>query len=106
MSTGDSGGTSATEGNCEKGIGASVDTFGVVPSCDDGSADKFGVVPCCDNGSADKSGALAVACCDVPCGDATKVKGALPRDYDLLHSPKPAHLVSGFLSQARHQRSV
>jgi hypothetical protein len=43
-------------------------------------ADKFGVVPCCDDGSADKSGELAVACCDVPCGDATKVKGALPRD--------------------------
>ena len=107
MSTGASRGTSATEGNCEKGIGASVDKSGVVPCCDGGSADKFGVVPCCDGGSADKSGELAVACCDVPCGDATKVKGALPRrTHDLLHSPKPAHLVSGFLSQARHQRSV
>ena len=80
MSTGASGGTSATEGNCEKGLGASVDKSGVVPCCDDGSADKFGVVPCFDDGSADNSGELAVACCDVPCGDASEVKGALPRD--------------------------
>ena len=56
MSAGASGGTSATEGNCEKGIGASVDRSGVVPCSDPGSADKFGLVPCCDDGSADKSG--------------------------------------------------
>ena len=80
MSTGDSGGTSATEGNCEKGIGASVDTSGVVPCCDDGSADKFRAVPCCDDGSVDKSGELAVACCDLACRDGSEVKGELPRD--------------------------
>jgi hypothetical protein len=61
-----SGGISASEGNCETGIGASVD--------------KSGVVPCCDDGSADKSGEVAVACCDVLCGDGAEVKGALPRD--------------------------
>ena len=92
MSTGASGGTSATEGNCEKGIGASVDKSGVVPCCDDGSADKFGVVPCCDDGSADKSGELAVACCDVPCGDATEVKGALPRD-SMISCILPSRLI-------------
>ena len=77
-STRASGGTSATEGNCEKGLGAAVDKSGVVPCCDDGLADKFGVVPWCEDGSADKPGELAVECCDLGCGE--EVKAALPRD--------------------------
>jgi hypothetical protein len=64
VSMGASGETSATEGSCEAGIGAWVD--------------KSGVVPCRHEGLADKSGGLVVACCDVLCGDAAEVEGALP----------------------------
>jgi hypothetical protein len=63
VSMGASGETWATEGNCEVATGA---------------FNKSGVVPCRVKGSADKSGGSVVACCDVFCGDAAEVEGALP----------------------------
>ena len=52
VSTGASGETSATEGNCGSGIEASVDKSGVVPCRDvvtgNSTADKSGTVPCRD----------------------------------------------------------